>query len=56
MPLFSYFVIHFVFELKNRKQIYDDKMEAINASNIVAVFDVKGKILSVNDNFCELPG
>lgn len=56
MPLFSYFVIHFVFELKNRKQIYDDKMEAINASNIVAVFDVKGKILSVNDNFCELTG
>jgi len=56
MPLFSYFVIHFVFELKNRKQIYDDKMEAINASNIVAVFDVKGKILSVNNNFCELTG
>lgn len=55
-PFFLCFAGDFYIETKNKKQVYDDKMEAINASNIVVVFDVKGKILSVNENFCDLTG
>lgn len=55
-PFFIYLSFDFYMQMKNRKQTYDDKMDAINASNIVVVFDIKGIILSVNDRFCELTG
>lgn len=55
-PPFICFALDFFYTIKSKKQIYDDKLAAINASNMVAIFDNKGTVLSVNANFCDVTG
>jgi PAS domain S-box-containing protein len=56
IPSFAIFATDFWIMQKQMKQTFDDKMQAINASNIVVVLDAKGNILKVNENFCNLTG
>ena len=55
-PPFACFVLEYYYTIKSRKQIYDDKLSAINASNMVAIFDNKGILISANENFCIATG
>lgn len=55
-PPFVCFALDFFYTIKSKKQIYDDKLSAINTSSMVAVFDNKGNIISVNQNFCDATG
>ena len=50
---FLYININSYLEEQKHKQRFDDKYNAINNSNIVVVFDKNGKIIEVNDKFCE---
>lgn len=50
------FAIDFLYTIKSKKQIYDDKLAAIHNSNMVAIYDHSGIIISANRNFCETTG
>lgn len=50
---FICFAIDFLYTVKSKKQIYDDKLAAIHASNMVAIYDNEGIIVSANQNFCD---
>ena len=56
MP-FSFVVIYDVYHrFKHEKKVVEDKMRAINASNMVVTFDAKGSILTANKRFCSTLG
>lgn len=55
-PPFICFALDFFYTIKSKKQIYDDKLSAINASSMVAIFNNKGIVISANQNFCEATG
>ncbi|HBQ58935.1 MAG TPA: hypothetical protein DD671_04745 [Balneolaceae bacterium] len=53
---FICFAIDFLYTVKSKKQIYDDKLAAIHTSNMVAIYDNEGLIISANQNFCDTTG
>ena len=56
IPYILLFFYEVNFEIKTKRQAYDDKMNAINNANMVVIFDAKGTVLSVNKMFCEATG
>jgi len=56
MPCFFFLLYEYIQVQKEEKQTFNDKYEAINMSNIVVVFDAKGNIIEVNENFCLATG
>lgn len=55
-PLFLFIMVEYIRNQKEVKQSFDDKYEAINRSNIMAVFDEKGYFVELNENFCVVTG
>lgn len=56
MPFFFVAVIDFVKKSQDKDQEIDDKLKAIDISNIVLEYDLTGKIVAVNGLFCNLLG
>jgi len=56
MPFFFFTVVEFVRKARYKFQSIDDTLSAINKSNALVEFDIKGTILSCNDVFCEITG
>ena len=53
---FLCFAVDFLYTIKSKKQIYEDKLAAIHTSNMVAIYDNCGLIIKANQNFCESSG
>jgi PAS domain S-box-containing protein/diguanylate cyclase (GGDEF)-like protein len=43
-------------ELNNKTKLFDEYLEAMNINNIVSKADLKGNIIYVNKNFCDVTG
>jgi PAS domain S-box-containing protein len=56
MPFFFLSTIDFVSSAQNKNQEISDKLKAIDNSNIVIEFDLKGNIIATNEIFCRLIG
>lgn len=56
MPFFFLAMIDFVKKAKDKDQSINDKMSAINLSNVIVELDLKGDILLANNLYCELLG
>jgi len=56
LPLSIMFGYNLYSVYRNEKQQIEDKMVAINCSNIIVVFDENGIIEEVNENFCLATG
>jgi methyl-accepting chemotaxis protein len=56
MPFFFLATIDFIKKAKDKDQSINDKMSAINLSNVIVELDLKGNILLVNNLYCELLG
>jgi len=56
MPFFFYVLVEFVRKVRYKFQSIDDTLSAINQSNALVEFDVRGNIISCNDIFCEISG
>jgi PAS domain S-box-containing protein len=52
IPLSTIFIYDLYKHYRKEKQEIEEKMMAINCSNIVVIFDEKGFIREVNENFC----
>ena len=56
LPFFFLATIDFVKKAKDKDQDINDKMTAINASNVIVELDLTGNILSTNNLYCTLLG
>ena len=56
LPLSSLFCYNLIRGHKKEKQVIDEKMQAIDVSNMVVVFNRDGVVLKANDNFCSVMG
>lgn len=52
LPTSTLFLQGVLFQQKREKQIIADKMNALNIANMIVIYDNKGKVVMVNDNFC----
>ena len=52
VPTGSYVTYEYIMRQRQIKQMFDDKLQAIERSNILVVFDEKGTIIEANENFC----
>lgn len=53
-PPFFMFSRKYYIDLNQKKKSYQDKMEAISKSSMIVIFDPKGKIKEVNENFISI--
>jgi PAS domain S-box-containing protein len=56
LPFFFLAVIDFVKKAKDKDQNINDKMKAINSSNVIVEFDLNGNILTSNNLYCDYLG
>ena len=56
VPSSAIFVWDMYIKYKDENQKINDKLKAINNSNIVVVYDSKGNIVKANNNFCKAVG